>query len=192
MSGPRSPIGRDRRPPASRVVKGSAASRGRYALLLAERWHASERIKLLAQAVKSVTECVYVTDRDDKILFVNQALLDAYGYRESDVVGKPVEVLGAEGGRDRPSPRSVPRRWPAAGGARWPTAAGMGASSRSFFRPRSCTTTTAFVSGSSGSQRTFPSASARPSRSSRRRRSRPWAGSRAGWPTTSTTCFRPC
>jgi len=98
MSGPRSPIRHDRRPPAARTSKRPAAARGRLALLLAERRDAGERIKLLAQAVKSVTDCVYVTDRDNRILFVNQALLDAYGYRESEVVGKAVEVLAAEGG----------------------------------------------------------------------------------------------
>jgi two-component system, cell cycle sensor histidine kinase and response regulator CckA len=121
MSGERSPIRRIRRAPVSRAGKRvragkvSAAGSDRLAVLLAERRRALAQIKLLAQAVKSVTESVYVTDRDDRILFVNQAFLETYGYRESDVVGRPVDMLGAEGG---PGP-SFAEIWPAALAGGW-------------------------------------------------------------------------
>jgi PAS domain S-box-containing protein len=48
---------------------------------------------MLAQTIRSVGECVSVTDMDDRILFVNQAFLDTYGFDESDMVGRLIALV---------------------------------------------------------------------------------------------------
>ena len=50
-------------------------------------------IIILAQAVKSVQECVTITDLDDVILYVNDAFCMTYGYRYEEVVGKPIDFI---------------------------------------------------------------------------------------------------
>ncbi|MCH7733010.1 MAG: PAS domain S-box protein [Candidatus Marinimicrobia bacterium] len=58
-----------------------------------ERRKTEKEITVLADAVKSVSECVSVTDTNDKILFVNEALLKTYGYEEDELIGKSVNLL---------------------------------------------------------------------------------------------------
>ncbi len=43
---------------------------------------------LLAQALRSVNECVSVTDLEDNIIFVNDAFLKTYGYTHDEIIGK--------------------------------------------------------------------------------------------------------
>jgi PAS domain S-box-containing protein len=57
---------------------------------ITERKQAEEEITMLAHALRSVKECVSITDLNDKILFVNKSFLDTYGYKENELIGKQV------------------------------------------------------------------------------------------------------
>ncbi|MCX8010258.1 MAG: PAS domain-containing protein, partial [Ignavibacteria bacterium] len=63
---------------------------------ITERRKTSEQITMLANAVRSVKECVSITDMNDKIIFVNQAFLKTYGYEENEIIGKHISVLRVE------------------------------------------------------------------------------------------------
>ncbi len=51
---------------------------------------------MLAQTVKSVREFICVTDLNENILFVNDALLKTYGYRRNELRGKKINILRAK------------------------------------------------------------------------------------------------
>jgi PAS domain S-box-containing protein len=51
---------------------------------------------MLAQAIKSTSECVSITDMDNIIIFVNNAFLKTYGYSKREVLGKHISILRAE------------------------------------------------------------------------------------------------
>jgi PAS domain S-box-containing protein len=54
---------------------------------------AERDIKMLANALKSINECVNITDMEDRIIFVNDSFLKVYGYREEELIGKNVEMV---------------------------------------------------------------------------------------------------
>ena len=56
------------------------------------RW-AEEQIRLLADAVHSAKEMISITDESNRFTFVNQAFLDAYGYDESEILGRTPDFL---------------------------------------------------------------------------------------------------
>ena len=58
-----------------------------------ERKHAEEEIVMLAHSLRSINECVSITDIEDKILFVNESFLKTYGYDESELVGKHMSIV---------------------------------------------------------------------------------------------------
>jgi diguanylate cyclase (GGDEF)-like protein/PAS domain S-box-containing protein len=51
---------------------------------------------MLSRALMSIGDAVYVTDTTDRIMFVNRAFCETYGYAEADIVGKDSEVLWKE------------------------------------------------------------------------------------------------
>ncbi len=55
------------------------------------------RLRLLSHAVVSTDDCVYITDLDDKITFVNKAFCETYGYEEKEVIGKDSNILWNSG-----------------------------------------------------------------------------------------------
>lgn len=55
---------------------------------ITERKSAEERICRLAQAVENSAELIAIGDPDGRISFANQALLQATGYKESEIVGE--------------------------------------------------------------------------------------------------------
>jgi PAS domain S-box-containing protein len=63
---------------------------------ITERKQAEETLSLLNHTIKSTSECISITDLNNKILFVNQAFLKTYGYTEEEVVGKPIYIVRAE------------------------------------------------------------------------------------------------
>lgn len=63
---------------------------------ITERVKAEEEIMMLAHSLKSVNECVSITDLDDKILFVNESFLKVYGYTPEELIGKYLGVIRSE------------------------------------------------------------------------------------------------
>jgi len=54
---------------------------------------AEEKLRLLSAAITSTGDSIYVTDMDDKIVFVNKAFCATYGYKQEDVLGKISNIL---------------------------------------------------------------------------------------------------
>ena len=52
-----------------------------------------KKIKMLAQAVESVSECVTITDMEDKIIFVNKAFIQTYGFSKEELIGKNIKIV---------------------------------------------------------------------------------------------------
>jgi two-component system cell cycle sensor histidine kinase/response regulator CckA len=50
-------------------------------------------INMLVQAVKSVQECISITDLQEKIIYVNDAFCKTYGYQFDEVIGKPIDFI---------------------------------------------------------------------------------------------------
>ncbi len=64
---------------------------------ITERKWAEEEISFLANALKSISECVSITDEKDRLLFVNEAFLKTYGYTREEVVGHLIqEIVGSK------------------------------------------------------------------------------------------------
>ena len=55
-----------------------------------------ETFSLLNHTIKSIRECISITDVHDKILFVNQAFLRTYGYTEEEIIGKQIDMICAD------------------------------------------------------------------------------------------------
>jgi len=54
---------------------------------------AQQQIQMLAQTVRSISECISITDMDDRVLFVNKAFLDTYGFEEADLMGQSIALV---------------------------------------------------------------------------------------------------
>jgi len=63
---------------------------------ITERKLAEEKIIILAQALKSVTECVCITDMRDKIIFINKSFSRIYGYTTNEIIGKPITFIRSQ------------------------------------------------------------------------------------------------
>jgi PAS domain S-box-containing protein len=57
------------------------------------RKRAAEEYAMLAHALKSINECVSITDLESKILFVNKSFSDTYGYDAKELIGKNMSVV---------------------------------------------------------------------------------------------------
>ncbi len=60
---------------------------------ITNRKAAEKENRTLAHAVKSIGECVSITDLEDKVLFVNDAFLKTYGYEERELLGKDIKIV---------------------------------------------------------------------------------------------------
>jgi diguanylate cyclase (GGDEF)-like protein/PAS domain S-box-containing protein len=49
--------------------------------------------KLLWHAIRDITDSVYCTDMDERIIFVNEAFCRTYGYTENEIIGQTAEIL---------------------------------------------------------------------------------------------------
>jgi PAS domain S-box-containing protein len=52
-----------------------------------------EQLQLLSGAVRSTQDSVYITDMENKIIFVNKAFCETYQYKREEVVGKDANIL---------------------------------------------------------------------------------------------------
>lgn len=58
---------------------------------------ASERhSRMLARALQSANECVSITDLEDRILYVNAAFRQTYGYREDELIGQHITMVRSD------------------------------------------------------------------------------------------------
>ena len=48
---------------------------------------------MLVLALKSISDCVCISDMDDRIIFVNEAFLRTYGYTQEELIGEPVSMV---------------------------------------------------------------------------------------------------
>ncbi len=64
---------------------------------IAAQKEAEEKILMLAHAVRSVGECVSITDMDERIVFVNRAFLKTYQYEEHELLGQPISFVRSPG-----------------------------------------------------------------------------------------------
>ncbi len=60
---------------------------------ITKRKQTEETISMLAHAIRSISECVSITDTEDKILFVNKAFLQTYQYEEHELIGQPITII---------------------------------------------------------------------------------------------------
>lgn len=58
-----------------------------------ERKKNEEQISMLAHAIKSISESVYITDMDGKIIFVNNSFCNSYSYTYEEILGQPISIL---------------------------------------------------------------------------------------------------
>ena len=56
---------------------------------------ALERVRLLAQALQSASDCISITDTTEHLLYVNQAFLSTYGYEERELLGQHISIVRA-------------------------------------------------------------------------------------------------
>jgi PAS domain S-box-containing protein len=75
------------------VDDGRAAKRRGVMVDITTRKQAEEELNMLAQAIRSTSDCVSITDMEDNILFVNNAFLKTYGYEEAELIGKNIDVV---------------------------------------------------------------------------------------------------
>ena len=52
-----------------------------------------KKLRLLSGAIMSTNDSVYITGMDDRIIFVNKAFCETYGYSEDEIIGKASNVL---------------------------------------------------------------------------------------------------
>jgi PAS domain S-box-containing protein len=60
---------------------------------ITEKKRSNERMITLSKALESISECVTITDLQNKIIFVNKAFCKLYGYAEDEIIGKNVSIL---------------------------------------------------------------------------------------------------
>ena len=60
---------------------------------ITERKQAEKEITMLAHALKSINECVSISDLDDKIIFINESFSRTYGYDMNELIGKQIGII---------------------------------------------------------------------------------------------------
>ncbi|HTR80075.1 MAG TPA: PAS domain S-box protein [Bacteroidota bacterium] len=63
---------------------------------ITERKRVEKEISMLASALKSINECVSITDLDNTILFVNRSFVETYGWSEREIVGQDISVVRSQ------------------------------------------------------------------------------------------------
>jgi len=63
---------------------------------ITERKSSEKEIAMLAHSLKSINECVSITDPDNKIIFVNESFLKTYGYEINELLGKNISVVRSQ------------------------------------------------------------------------------------------------
>lgn len=56
---------------------------------------AEEKLRLLSHAITSTNDSVYITNMENKIIFVNKAFCETYGYSEEEIIGQDFSIFCA-------------------------------------------------------------------------------------------------
>ena len=62
---------------------------------ITEKKRSDELLTLLANALKSINDCVSITDLNDKVLFINDAFHDIYGFNETDFKDNGISIISS-------------------------------------------------------------------------------------------------
>ena len=54
---------------------------------------AEKEVALLAHSIQNISECIIITDPQNKILYVNKAFEDIFGYTSEEIIGKEFGIL---------------------------------------------------------------------------------------------------
>ncbi len=60
---------------------------------ITERKQTEKQILLLAQSLQNISECITITDLNDKLIFVNDAFTKTYGYTREEVLGEKIDIV---------------------------------------------------------------------------------------------------
>jgi PAS domain S-box-containing protein len=63
---------------------------------ITERKQSQKEINMLAHAVKSISECVSITDLQNRLIFVNEAFVKTYGYKPEELSGKSLNIIRSQ------------------------------------------------------------------------------------------------
>ncbi len=63
------------------------------AMDVTQKKQAEKEILMLKQAVMSITDSLYITDMQDRIVFINEAFCQMYGYSKDEIIGQSSHVL---------------------------------------------------------------------------------------------------
>ncbi len=76
-----------------------------------QRKKIESEVLMLAQSVRSVRECVCVTDMDEYILFVNDTFIKTYGFKRKELIGKHISIVQSEKNNDKVLIRTQKGGW---------------------------------------------------------------------------------
>jgi PAS domain S-box-containing protein len=60
---------------------------------ITERIENEKKISMLAHAIRSISECISITDTEDNIVFVNNAFLKTYQYDKQEILGNSIKMV---------------------------------------------------------------------------------------------------
>lgn len=60
---------------------------------ITKRKKAQEKVKLLAHAIENINECVSITDKENRFIFVNKSFCKKYGYTKKELLGRHVSIV---------------------------------------------------------------------------------------------------
>jgi PAS domain S-box-containing protein len=60
---------------------------------ITEKKRSEEKMLTLSRALESIGECVSITDRQNNIIYVNNAFCTTYGYSGEEIIGKNISIL---------------------------------------------------------------------------------------------------
>jgi PAS domain S-box-containing protein len=52
-----------------------------------------DQVSFLAYALKSINECVSITDLDERLIYVNESFVKTYGYTEEEIMGENIAII---------------------------------------------------------------------------------------------------
>ena len=63
---------------------------------ITDRKKTQKEISMLAHALKGISECISITDLNNKLIFVNDAFVQTYGYSQEELIGKSVNIIRSQ------------------------------------------------------------------------------------------------